>query len=66
MNEDDCKKRGGHFWNYFDASDNVDKYGKIKHPASFSVYYPEGTPKYRRCGFCLLEEKQVPSKWESG
>lgn len=59
--EEECKERGGHFWNFYDDNTPVDKYGR----AGNTRYLMAGPrTNFRRCGFCLRTEREIPAKWE--
>lgn len=64
VSEEQCKKLGGHYWNYHTGNDVVNEFGeyqdvKVKNAA----HYVNGEPQLRTCGLCGKREKQI-KKWE--
>lgn len=59
ISKEECVKRGGHFWNYYDNATPVDKYGK----STGDRFAIEPTQRYRRCALCLLTQREV-HRWE--
>jgi hypothetical protein len=62
ITQKECLERGGHHWNYYSASEKVDKYGKKTGVVNLVLH--SNKSEYRKCGLCGKEEVQQPSKWE--
>lgn len=61
VSEEQCKKLGGHHWNWHTGNDKVNRFGEYQ-GVRHNMAFPDGEPQLRTCALCGKRERKE-EKW---